>query len=195
MPSTYSFTYLFLNLSLGTCVKYCQAKMPHCLYQCESYTTLWSWCQYLCHEQLVQSNTTSSYQRPAIFLEGDYWLESLWSCLKWSTEGARGKHRENNPFISCLSIKTPVQNILYVPGVVGVGSVCDIQPREELLSNCALPSGCLQLPVMFCFDDGNSSILCSGGSVCIPLGICCVHRFSVELVWFYQLRCQTHLLL
>lgn len=142
-------------------------------------------------EQLVRSNATANYQRPVIFLEGDYWLGSPSGCLKWGTEGARG----NKPLIRCLPTETPVQGILYAPGIVGFGSACDIQPREELLSNCVLPSGCPQPPVIFCFDDGNSSILCSGGSACILLGICCVHRFSIELVWSYQLRCQTHLLL
>lgn len=87
--------------------------------------------------------------------------------LEWSTEGARGEHGKTTPSFSCLPIETPVRNILDAPGVVGVGSVCDIQPREELLSNSVLPSGCPQLPVMFCFDDGNSSILCSGGSLCV----------------------------
>lgn len=93
-------------------------------------------------------------------------------------------------------IETPVQNIPYVPSVVGAGGVCDIQPREELLSNCVLPSGCLQLSVMFCFDDGNSSILCSQGSLCVSrwVYVVCID-FSIELVWSYQLRCQTHLLL
>lgn len=101
---------------------------------------------------------------------GDAWSEA---------QEVLGEIWENKPFINSFPIGTPVQNILYVSGIVGV-AWSDIQPMEELLSNCVLPRGCLQLSVMFCFDDGNSSILCSGGSVCIPLGICCVHGF------FYQ---------
>lgn len=135
-----------------------------------------TWCLYLCSEQLAgQVNYHFQLQKARMFLKGDCWLESenqgTWCwCLR--------RALESNPLISCLLIESPVQNIPYMPSVVGVGVVCDIQPREELLSNCVLPSGCLQLPVMFCFDDGNSSVLCSQGSLCVSRwGVRCVHRF------------------
>lgn len=145
------------------------------------------------HEQLTGPvKSHCQLQKARMLLKGDCWLESqnqgTWHCLRTALE--------NNPLISCLLKETPVQNIPHMPSVVGAGGVCDIQPREELLSNCVLPSGCLQLPVMFCFDDGNSSILCSQGSLCVSrwVYVVCID-FSIELVWSYQLRCQTHLLL
>lgn len=127
----------------------------------------------------------------------DVFERGLWVRITESNVTLLEESIGNQPIYCLPSYWNPnAKYSLYAQRGWGWWGVCDIQPREELLSNCVLPSGCLQLPVMFCFDDGNSSILCSQGSLCVScwVYVVCID-FSIELVWSYQLRCQTHLLL
>lgn len=102
-------------------LKHYQAEIPHCFHQWECSTPALSWCQYLCHEWLVQLNVTSNYQRPVLFLEEDYWLESLWGCLKWSTEGANGKRGKISSSIAAFLLKPQCKISSMCLALLGLG--------------------------------------------------------------------------
>lgn len=194
MLSIHLFTYLFLNfLVLDTHVKHYQAKTHHSLHQWECYTSPRSWCQYLCYEQLLQPNATSNYQRPVIFLEGDYWLESPWSCLKWSTEDARGKHGKTTPSLDAFLLKPQCKISSMCLALLGLGVYVTSNPGKSCLATVSCP------------QDARSCLWCSALMEILPSsvlgGLCVSHwvyvvciDFSIELVWSYKLRCQTHLL-